>query len=128
MKITYTPYFNDSTFKELSIKIPAISISGYKPKYTTKYMEEDIVTPVESQIEEIRTSKSSVKKEDIKHQNKETTDESQTGNRVTLAIKFKSKKEFTETMTPIYEELLIKKGLNPVFAKALVAQDGLESA
>ena len=31
-------------------------------------------------------------------------------------------------MIPIYESLLVKRGLNPVFAKALVAQDGLESA
>lgn len=110
MDITYKPYIRDSAFQELSIKKPTINISGYKPKYTVEQVEEDIVTPVESQIEEIRAPEPQVKR---------TT---------TNIMKFKSKKEFKDTMTPIYEALLVKRGLNPAFAKALVAQDGLESA
>jgi hypothetical protein len=31
-------------------------------------------------------------------------------------------------MLPIYEKILSEKGINPIFAKSLVAQDGLESA
>lgn len=109
MDITYKPYIRDSAFEELSIKTPTININGYKPKYNVDHVEEeDIITPVESQIEEIRTPEPQFKKQTTK--------------------KFKSKKEFQDTMTPIYESMLIKRGLNPTFAKALVAQDGLESA
>ncbi|MEG2196438.1 MAG: hypothetical protein RRY26_03200 [Cellulosilyticaceae bacterium] len=45
-----------------------------------------------------------------------------------ITRKFASKEEFKDTLIPIYETLLIERGLNPVFAKSLVAQDGLESA
>lgn len=110
MDITYKPYIRDSAFEELSIKTPTININGYKPKYNVDHVEEeDIITPVESQIEEIRTPEPQFKKQ-------------------TTTKKFKSKKEFQDTMTPIYESMLIKRGLSPTFAKALVAQDGLESA
>lgn len=111
MNITYKPYIRDSSFKELSIKSPTINIKGYKPKYTIKQDKEEAVIPVESPIEEIRVFKNS-------EINKAKTD----------TKKFESKEDFKDTMIPIYESLLIKRGLNPVFAKALVAQDGLESA
>lgn len=111
MDITYKPYIRDSSFKELSIKSPTINIKGYKPKYTIKQDKEETVTPVESPIEEIQMHK--------KPEIKEAT---------AKAIRFESKEEFKDTMIPIYESLLVKRGLNPVFAKALVAQDGLESA
>lgn len=111
MDITYKPYIRDSSFKELSIKSPTINIKGYKPKYTIKQDKEETVTPVESPIEEIQMHK--------KPKIKEAT---------AKAIRFESKEEFKDTMIPIYEFLLIKRGLNPVFAKSLVAQDGLESA
>lgn len=110
MDITYKPYIRDSAFKELSIKTPTININGYKPKYNVeKVEEEDIITPVESQIEEIRAPEPQLKK-------------------TTNTKKFRNRKEFQDTMIPIYEAMLIKKGLSPTFAKALVAQDGLESA
>lgn len=111
MDITYKPYIRDSSFKELSIKSPTINIKGYKPKYTIKQDKEETITPVESPIEEIQMHK--------KPKIKEAT---------AKAIRFESKEEFKDTMIPIYESLLVKRGLNPVFAKALVAQDGLESA
>jgi hypothetical protein len=111
MNITYKPYIRDSSFKELSIKGPTINIKGYKPKYTIKQDKEEAVIPVESPIEEIRVFKNS-------EINKAKTN----------TKKFESKEDFKDTMIPIYESLLIKRGLNPVFAKALVAQDGLESA
>ena len=111
MNITYKPYIRDSSFKELSIKSPTINIKGYKPKYTIKQDKEEAVIPVESPIEEIRVFKNS-------EINKAKTN----------TKKFESKEDFKDTMIPIYESLLIKRGLNPVFAKALVAQDGLESA
>lgn len=111
MNITYKPYIRDSSFKELSIKSPTINIKGYKPKYTIKQDKEEAVIPVESPIEEIRVFKNS-------EINKSKAD----------TKKFESKEDFKDTMIPIYESLLIKRGLNPVFAKALVAQDGLESA
>ena len=111
MNITYKPYIRDSSFKELSIKSPTINIKGYKPKYTIKQDKEEAVIPVESPIEEIRVFKNF-------EINKAKTN----------TKKFESKEDFKDTMIPIYESLLIKRGLNPVFAKALVAQDGLESA
>lgn len=111
MDITYKPYIRDSSFKELSIKSPTINIKGYKPKYTIKQDKEETITPVESPIEEIQMHK--------RPKIKEAT---------AKAIRFESKEEFKDTMIPIYESLLVKRGLNPVFAKALVAQDGLESA
>lgn len=110
MDLTYKPYIRDSAFETLSIKTPSIVINGYKPKYTTdtKSEESEEASPVESPIEEIKTTQPST----VKHSSKT----------------FKSKEEFKSTMLPIYESILIKKGLNPLFTKALVAQDGLESA
>ena len=45
-----------------------------------------------------------------------------------LSFSFSSKDDFKNTMLPIYENVLLSKGLDPKFAKSLVAQDGLESA
>lgn len=45
-----------------------------------------------------------------------------------LSFSFSSKDDFKNTMLPIYENILLSKGIDPVFAKSLVAQDGLESA
>lgn len=40
---------------------------------------------------------------------------------------YKTKKEFVDEMTNAYTKELLNKGLDPMFAKYLVAQDGLES-
>lgn len=112
MDITYKPYIRDSAFEELTIKFPKINIRGYRSKYnnidSTENTEEEETVPVESQIEEIKVSNSRTNQNNTK--------------------KFMSKQEFKNTLTPLYEEALISRGLNPIFAKALVAQDGLESS
>lgn len=112
MDITYRPYIRDSALKEVSFKRPVVNITGYTPKYTTDDIKEEPAQAVESQIEEIKAPK-------VNTSIPATSDKS---------ISFKSKKEFKDTMTPLYESMLVKRGLNPAFAKALVAQDGLESA
>lgn len=109
MNITYRPYFRDVSPDELFIKNPAINIVGYKPKYNITESEEDVEAPKVSNKEEKVVSEVIQRKE-------KSSD------------RFRTKKEFKDQLTPIYEQALIKKGLNPVFAKALVAQDGLESA
>ena len=40
---------------------------------------------------------------------------------------YKTKKEFVDEMTTAYTNELLRRGLDPMFAKYLVAQDGLES-
>lgn len=112
MDITYRPYIRDSALKEVSFKSPVINITGYTPKYTTDNIKEGPAQSVESQIEEIKSPKVSTSIPTVSSK----------------SVNFKSKKEFKDTMTPLYESMLIKRGLDPVFAKALVAQDGLESA
>lgn len=121
MDLTYRPYIRDSYFNNnIDIRNPSINIEGYKPHYTvtTKTDDKDdqqkdneTATPVESQVEEVREQYNP-----------------STRARSTNKSSFSSKKEFLDVMTPIYENLLAQKGLNPIFAKALVAQDGLESA
>lgn len=104
MDITYRPFIRDVYLDD------NIRIKGYIPKYNKKETSiedssEIEETPVESDILEIRQREGSKK-----------------------PYRFSSKKEFQDTMIPLYEEMLIKKGLNPEFARSLVAQDGLESA
>lgn len=106
--ITYRPFIRDSALDKINISIPNLEIPTYKPRYSQP-LEDDTENEVQSQIEEIRNP------EPIVQQNSNV-------------YKFKSKKDFKNTMLPIYERMLKSKGLNPIFAKALVAQDGLESA
>lgn len=106
--ITYRPFIRDSALDKINISIPNLEIPTYKPRYSQP-LEDDTENEVQSQIEEIRNP------EPVVQQNSNV-------------YKFKSKKDFKNTMLPIYERMLKSKGLNPIFAKALVAQDGLESA
>lgn len=106
--ITYRPFIRDSALDKINISIPNLEIPTYKPRYSQP-LEDDTENEVQSQIEEIRNP------EPVVQQNSNV-------------YKFKSKKDFKNTMLPIYERILKSKGLNPIFAKALVAQDGLESA
>lgn len=106
--ITYKPFIRDSALNEINIPISNLEISTYKPRYSQP-LEDDTENEVQSQVEEIKNPKP------IVQQN-------------TNIYKFKSKKDFKDTMLPIYENILKAKGLNPRFAKSLVAQDGLESA
>lgn len=105
--ITYRPFIRDSALGDINIQIPNLEIPVYKPRYSQP-LEDDTETEVQSQVEEIRNP------EPIAQE--------------TTVHKFNSKKDFKDTMLPIYERLLKSKGLNPAFAKSLVAQDGLESA
>lgn len=106
--ITYRPFIRDSALGEINISVPELNIPAYKPRYT-KPLEDNTETEVQSQLEEIRNPEPVVQQS-------------------TNTYKFNSKKDFKDTMLPIYERMLKAKGLNPAFAKALVAQDGLESA
>lgn len=105
--ITYRPFIRDSALGDINIQIPNLEIPVYKPRYSQPF-EDDTETEVQSQVEEIRNPEPIVQE--------------------TTVHKFNSKKDFKDTMLPIYERLLKSKGLNPAFAKSLVAQDGLESA
>lgn len=117
MNITYSPFFRDSVFTDISIKQPVVDVIGYQPKYniSTATEEDDNEDIVEEPVIESNVSE----EPEIERPEQKTE--------ITTNIKFRSKKEFKDTMTPIYENILIQKGLNPAFAKALVAQDGLES-
>lgn len=120
MDIYYSPFFRSSSFKDRRSTVND-DIVGYIPKYNIKSDKietepEDDVVSVESDIEEIKNPKIDL---ELDRDNKSS---------FTDNVEFRSKKEFKDTMIPIYTKLLISKGLNPKFAKALVAQDGLESA
>lgn len=106
MKLSYTPFIRES------IK-PVVDYNGYQPKYSitdlkqtqnnsnTKDVESEEI-PVVSDVIEI---KESVQKP-----------------------RFNNPLDFKNTLLPMYEDALKSKGLNPEFAKSLVAQDALESA
>ena len=115
MDITYRPYIREDSFNtDYSLSRP-VPVSEYTPKYLVTKEAAD--TPEENSVE------SSI---DLSIQ--ETPIEEYQSLVKKPIKKFTSKEEFKSIMTPIYERLLRQKGLNPTFAKALVAQDGLESA
>lgn len=113
MDITYKPYLRDNIEINYPLSNSADITSSYRPKYTV-VKEEIEEEPVESEIK-IEEPKPIFNAPKIKSSSRPSKS-------------FSSKEEFSKTMTPIYEKLLKQKGLNPAFAKALVAQDGLESA
>lgn len=76
---------------------------------------------VESPVEEVK---------EMAKQMREVTESPFSGNSVTEQQKgkiYKTKKEFIDEMTTAYTNELLRRGLDPMFAKYLVAQDGLES-
>ena len=92
-------------------------LQGYLPRFNTEEREEPRPQTVASPIiDSIETSEEKPRAEK----------ESKPAN--TTSSSFKSKNEFKATMLPIYERILSQMGLNAAYAKALVAQDGLESA
>lgn len=120
MDLTYKPFIRDSIISDITVDIPISDITPYRPKYNTDNQssaedEEEEATPVQSQVEEVNTAT---------QQNPTPTSTT----RSSYKSKFSSKEDFKNTMLPIYESILVQKGLNPLFAKALVAQDALESA
>lgn len=87
--------------------------------------------PVTSPLIEVRetytgpytTPEPIVKEVDIEHIEDSATEESeQQKGKI-----YKTKKEFIDEMTTAYTNELLHRGLDPMFAKYLVAQDGLES-
>ena len=97
-------------------------LQGYLPRFNTEEREEPrpqtvaspIIDSTETSEEEPRAEKES--------------NPTYTTSANTTSSSFKSKNEFKATMLPIYERILSQMGLNTAYAKALVAQDGLESA
>lgn len=116
MDITYKPFFRDTVFSDFSIKSPVIPITGYKPKYIEKSEKKtEPPAPIEpTQVTKVSESPQLI---NLPSSNKSADN-----------TKFTSKQMFKDTMTSIYTAALIKRGINPAFAKALVAQDGHESA
>lgn len=97
-------------------------LQGYLPRFNTEEREEPRPQTVASPIiDSIETSEEEPRAE------KESKPTYTTSTNSTSSS-FKSKNEFKATMLPIYERILSQMGLNTAYAKALVAQDGLESA
>lgn len=97
-------------------------LQGYLPRFNTEEREEPRPQTVASPIiDSIETSEEEPRAE---KESKPTY----TTSTNTTSSSFKSKNEFKATMLPIYKRILSQMGLNTAYAKALVAQDGLESA
>lgn len=97
-------------------------LQGYLPRFNTEEREEPRPQTVASPI--IDSIETSEEKPRAEKESKPTY----TTSANTTSSSFKSKNEFKATMLPIYERILSQMGLNAAYAKALVAQDGLESA
>lgn len=97
-------------------------LQGYLPRFNTEEREEPRPQTVASPI--IDSIETSEEKPRAEKESKPTY----TISANTTSSSFKSKNEFKATMLPIYERILSQMGLNAAYAKALVAQDGLESA
>lgn len=98
-------------FRSVPIK-PSTPIIGYKPKYT----QEQSKPVTDNQPEELTPEEELTKPIPFS-----SVSRSPKG-------KMSGKTEMKSTMLPIYEKVLVEHGLNPAFAKALVAQDALESS
>ena len=114
----------DFSLEGLSLSTPIIDVIGYKPKYAKK-KEETSSNPTESVVDNAATQTNV-------NNSQETLVSSESSlptftPQSTTSQSFASKDEFKSIMTPIYQKLLIEKGLNPEYARMLVAQDGLES-
>lgn len=113
----YKPFFRDDL--------------GYKPMYTQPlHLEEVVVSPIYSEREDYKIDKKSLGYKPIYNITPEgdNIEIPKSKKDSKLSFSFSSKDDFKNTMLPIYEDILLSKGLDPGFAKSLVAQDGLESA
>lgn len=113
----YKPFFRDDL--------------GYKPMYTQPlHLEEVVVSPIYSEKEDYKIDKKTLGYKPIYNITPEgdNIEIPKSKKDSKLSFSFSSKDDFKNTMLPIYEDILLSKGLNPGFAKSLVAQDGLESA
>lgn len=103
-------------FRSVPIK-PLSPIIGYKPRYT----QEQPKPVTDNQPEELTPEEEVTKPIPFSSVSSPAKSRSPKG-------RMSGKTEMKSTMLPIYEKVLIEYGLNPAFAKSLVAQDGLESA
>ena len=94
-------------------------LQGYLPRFNTEERKEPRPQTVVSPIIDSSEEKPRAEKE---------SKPTYTISANTTSSSFKSKNEFKATMLPIYKRILSQMGLNTAYAKALVAQDGLESA
>lgn len=103
---------------------------GYKPRYTQPlHLEEVVVSPIyDSENEDSEIDINSLGYKPIYKNVWEGVEMNPSKKESILSYTFQSKEDFKNTMIPIYANILSEKGLNPLFAKSLVAQDGLESA
>lgn len=97
-------------------------LQGYLPRFNTDEREEPKPQTVASPIIDI------IETEEENPRTEKDSQPTYTTSTQTTSTSFKSKNEFKATMLPIYERILSQMGLNTAYAKALVAQDGLESA
>lgn len=97
-------------------------LQGYLPRFNTNEREEPKPQTVTSPIIDIIETPEEEPKTEKESKPTYTT------SKQTSPSSFKGKDEFKATMLPIYERVLSQMGLNTAYAKALVAQDGLESA
>ena len=112
----YKPFFRDDL--------------GYKPRYTQPlYLEEVVVSPIYSEKEDYKIDKQTLGYKPIYNITPEgdNIEIPKSKKDSKLSFSFSSKEDFKNTMLPIYENILLSKGLDPNFAKSLIAQDGLES-
>lgn len=111
----YKPFFRDDL--------------GYKPRYTQPlHLEEVVVSPIYSENEDYKIDLNSLGYKPIYNIDPEGVVLDDPKSDSTLSYTFSSKEDFKSVMLPIYEKVLSEKGINPMFANSLVAQDGLESA
>ena len=112
----YKPFFRDDL--------------GYKPRYTQPlHLEEVVVSPIyDSENEDSKIDINSLGYKPVYKNIWEGVEINPSKKESVLSYTFQSKEDFKNAMIPIYTNILSEKGLNPLFAKSLVAQDGLESA
>lgn len=110
----------DTWYKKISREQD--DLQGYLPRFTVDEREPQRPQTVTSPIIDIIETPEEEPKTQTETRPTYTTSQPRTSN------SFSNKEEFKATMLPIYERVLSQMGLSTAYAKALVAQDGLESA
>ena len=124
MDNTYRPFFRDDLELDVNISMPSLQIKPYRRQFISTNSQSETEDEEENAVTSEIVNETNTTANNVSANTSEST---LTENNNLSNRKFTSKEEFKSVMTPIYERLLAQKGLNPAFAKALVAQDGLES-
>lgn len=126
--IQYTPLLEKAVTPKLSLSYPVKykdsnedseqeEVEGEVP-YANVHVEQTPQSTTHAPVEEVSTQ-----------QNAASTDVSNPGYTPTdRPIIFSSRKDFVNTMIPLYQKALQRKGLDPKYAIALTAQVATESA